>query len=68
MVKSLTAARSRDNVFSRREVEGMIADNKLIIIVDDKVLKLDGWIKFHPGGDMAIKHMIGKDATDEVNA
>lgn len=61
-------ARSRDNVLSRREVEDMIADNKLIIIVDSKVLKLDSWIKFHPGGDIAIKHMIGRDATDEVNA
>lgn len=46
----------------------MIADNKSIIIVDGKVLRLDGWIKFHPGGSLAIKHMIGKDATDEVNA
>ena len=46
----------------------MIAEDKLIIIVDDKVLRLDTWIKFHPGGDMAIKHMVGKDATDEVNA
>lgn len=61
-------ARSRDNVLSRREVEAMIADNKVIIIVDSKVLRLDSWIKFHPGGDIAIKHMIGRDATDEVNA
>jgi delta8-fatty-acid desaturase len=59
---------ARDKVLSRREVEGMIAEDKLIIIVDDKVLRLDTWIKFHPGGDMAIKHMVGKDATDEVNA
>ncbi|CAG8920943.1 unnamed protein product [Penicillium salamii] len=68
MAKTFTPTRSKDNVFSRREIEGMIAEGKLIIIVDDKVLRLDGWIKFHPGGDMAIKHMIGKDATDEVNA
>lgn len=68
MAQTVTPRRSKDTVFSRREVEGMIAENKLIIIVDGKVLKLDGWIKFHPGGDMAIKHMIGKDATDEVNA
>lgn len=46
----------------------MISENKLIIIVDNKVLRLDDWVKFHPGGDMAIKHMVGKDATDEVNA
>jgi delta8-fatty-acid desaturase len=60
--------KARDKVLSRREVEGMIAEDKLIIIVDNKVLRLDSWIKFHPGGDMAIKHMVGKDATDEVNA
>ena len=63
-----TPVRARDNVFSRREIEGMLADGKLIIIVDGNVLRLDSWIKYHPGGDMAIKHMIGKDATDEVNA
>ncbi|CAG7996489.1 unnamed protein product [Penicillium olsonii] len=68
MGKTYTPVRSKDNVFSRREIEGMIAEGKLIIIVDDRVLRIDGWIKYHPGGDMAIKHMIGKDATDEVNA
>ncbi|KAJ5312417.1 hypothetical protein N7508_003247 [Penicillium antarcticum] len=63
-----TREKARDMVLSRREVEGMIAEDKLIIIVDNKVLRLDAWIKYHPGGDMAIKHMVGKDATDEVNA
>jgi sphingolipid 8-(E)-desaturase len=58
----------KDNVLSRRVIEGMIADGKYIIILDRKVLRLDAWIKFHPGGDMAIKHMVGKDATDEVAA
>jgi cytochrome b involved in lipid metabolism len=32
------------------------------------VLKVDAWIKFHPGGDKSIKHMVGRDATDEINA
>lgn len=64
----LTKPSARDNVLSRRDIEGMIADGKYIIILDRKVLKLDAWIKFHPGGDMAIKHMVGKSATDEVNA
>ncbi|KAJ5777649.1 hypothetical protein N7520_000895 [Penicillium odoratum] len=63
-----TLSRARDNVLSRREIEGMIAEDKIIIIVDNKVLKLDAWIKYHPGGDLAIRHMVGKDATDEVNA
>jgi cytochrome b involved in lipid metabolism len=55
-------------LLSRREVEGLIANGKAIIIVDQKVLKVDPWMKYHPGGQGAIRHMIGKDATDEVNA
>lgn len=57
-----------ETVYSRRQVEGLIADGRTIIIVDDKVLKVDAWLKFHPGGDKAIQHMVGRDATDEVNA
>ena len=59
---------SKRHVLSRAEIEGLISEDKLIIIVDNKVLRLDDWVKFHPGGDTAIKHMVGKDATDEVNA
>jgi len=57
-----------DTVFTRRQVEGMIADGHKIIIVDGKVLKVDPWLRYHPGGDKAIMHMVGRDATDEVNA
>jgi delta8-fatty-acid desaturase len=68
MKNSLISARVKDNILSRREIEGMIADGRFITIVDGKVLKVDSWIKFHPGGDKAIRHMVGRDATDEVNA
>ena len=46
----------------------MIADGKTIVIVNNRVLRVDSWLKFHPGGDMAILHMVGRDATDEVTA
>ncbi|KAI9757051.1 MAG: hypothetical protein M4579_003620 [Chaenotheca gracillima] len=65
---SARAALRKETLMSRRQVEGMIADGRTIVIVDNKVLKLDAWIRFHPGGDLAIKHMVGRDATDEVNA
>lgn len=65
-------ARRRSNTaektISRHEIEAQIAEGRHIIIVDGKVLKVDAWIPFHPGGDKAIKHMVGRDATDEVNA
>ena len=58
----------KEAILSRRDVEGLIADGRTIIIVDGKVLKVDAWLAFHPGGDKAIQHMVGRDATDEVNA
>jgi delta8-fatty-acid desaturase len=55
-------------VFSRRQIEGLIADGRKIIILDGQVLKADAWLRFHPGGDKAILHMVGRDGTDEVRA
>lgn len=66
MFTTKTRART-ETVFSRRQVEGLIADGRSIIILDQRVLKVDSWLKYHPGGDKAIMHMVGRDATDEVN-
>ncbi|KAI1370291.1 fatty acid desaturase [Hypoxylon crocopeplum] len=55
-------------LLSRREIEGLIADGRSIFIVDQYVLKADPWLQYHPGGDKAILHMVGRDATDEVTA
>ncbi|KFH42904.1 Delta(8)-fatty-acid desaturase-like protein [Hapsidospora chrysogenum ATCC 11550] len=55
-------------LMSRGDVEAMIADGRKLLILDQHVLKVDGWLKYHPGGDKAILHMIGKDATDEITA
>lgn len=58
----------RNAILSRREIEGLIASGNHIIIYEGKVLKVDVWLRFHPGGEKAIKHMVGRDATDEINA
>lgn len=58
----------RDTLLTRSQVEGLIAEGKHVIIVNNKVLLVDAWLKYHPGGDKAIKHMVGRDATDEVAA
>ena len=59
-------AQRKSRVYTRREIEGLIAAGRSIVIVDQKVLKVDVWLPYHPGGDKAIRHMIGRDATDEV--
>ena len=53
---------------SRDDVGSMIASGKKIVIVDGYALKVDAWLKYHPGGDIAILHLVGRDATDEVDA
>lgn len=58
----------KDAILTRPDIEALIADGRTIIILDGKVLKVDAWLRFHPGGDKAIMHMVGRDATDEVNA
>lgn len=53
-------------LMSRRQIEALIAEGRSIFIVDQYVLKVDAWIKYHPGGGKSIAHMVGRDATDEV--
>lgn len=57
-----------ETILSHEDVEALIAAGKKIIIVDGEALKVDAWLPYHPGGDKAILHMVGRDATDEVNA
>lgn len=58
----------KDTILTRRYIEGLIAEGKHVIVFETRVLKVDAFLKFHPGGEKAIKHMVGRDATDEINA
>lgn len=58
----------RDQILSHRVVEGLIAQGHIIVIFEDFVLRLDSWLEHHPGGKLAIQHMVGHDATDEIIA
>ena len=58
----------QSRVWSRGEIEGQIAEGRRIIILDGMVIKADAWLPYHPGGDKAILHMVGRDGTDEIRA
>jgi delta8-fatty-acid desaturase len=61
-------ARAKDVIMSSHQIEGLIADGNYIFIINNKVIKADAWLKYHPGGQKVIQHMVGRDATDEVTA
>ncbi|KAF2626501.1 fatty acid/sphingolipid desaturase [Macroventuria anomochaeta] len=44
-----------------------IAQGELIVVYEGCALQLGAWIDRHPGGRLAILHMVGRDATDEIN-
>jgi delta8-fatty-acid desaturase len=55
-------------VLSRRAIEDHIARGHNIVILNGDVLNCNAWMPYHPGGDQAIRHMVGRDATDEITA
>ncbi|KAJ2647499.1 hypothetical protein IWW40_004635 [Coemansia sp. RSA 1250] len=43
-----------------------IAAGEYLVVIDGLVCKLNGFVNKHPGGPLALLHMVGHDATDEV--
>jgi delta8-fatty-acid desaturase len=56
-------------IYTRRQIENLIAAGQTIIIFQNNVLRLNnGWKERHPGGKLVLDHMIGRDATAEIDA
>jgi delta8-fatty-acid desaturase len=58
---------SRHQIISPEEIKRRVAEGEPVVIYDGYVLHLGEWIEYHPGGRLAILHMVGRDATDEIN-
>ncbi|KAJ2822179.1 hypothetical protein IWW50_004320, partial [Coemansia erecta] len=43
-----------------------IGAGEYLVVIDGLVCKLNGFVDRHPGGPLAVLHMVGHDATDEV--
>ncbi|KAH7175151.1 fatty acid desaturase [Fusarium flagelliforme] len=55
-------------VMRPEEIYQLIDDGDAIVILDRRVLKLNSWLQYHPGGDKCILHMVGRDASDQIVA
>ncbi|PYH48078.1 fatty acid desaturase [Aspergillus saccharolyticus JOP 1030-1] len=65
MGTSSNASSGKEQIFSVQQIEDLIVKGQAIVIIDQKVLRVDAWLPYHPGGYKPIQHFIGKDATDE---
>ncbi|KAG0032131.1 hypothetical protein BGZ81_011620 [Podila clonocystis] len=59
---------TKRNIINKSQLDARCKAGEILIVVNHKVYKLDKWIKHHPGGQLAIRHCIGRDCTDEVKA
>jgi len=57
----------RAQIISAEAIRRGIEQGQTIVIHEGYVLRLDSWLNKHPGGRLAILHMVGRDATDEIN-
>ncbi|KAI9004586.1 fatty acid desaturase-domain-containing protein [Gaertneriomyces semiglobifer] len=55
-------------ILTRADIDERGEKGDVLVIIDHKVYDLTKFLKVHPGGDLAILHMKGKDATDAVLA
>lgn len=53
---------------SRCRLAELISQGQTLVLHRRRVYKLDSWLKTHPGGDLAILHFVGRDATCEIEA
>lgn len=53
---------------TRTQLAQRIAEGETLVVHRQRVYKLDSWLARHPGGELAILHFVGRDATDEIEA
>lgn len=58
---------TQPNFVSAQEIERLVAQGEPVVIHEGYALNISKWIDNHPGGRLAILHMVGRDATDEIN-
>ncbi|KAH8120187.1 delta 8-sphingoloid desaturase protein [Phellopilus nigrolimitatus] len=55
--------------WSRDEIAARILAGEYLFIYHSRVVRVTpAWLARHPGGELAILHFVGRDATDEVDA
>jgi delta8-fatty-acid desaturase len=51
--------RKPKNMITRLAIQKRVANGETLVIIHNKVYNLTKWMSYHPGGELAIKHMAG---------
>lgn len=65
--KDFTPA-TKNVTYTLQDVHAGIASGQQLLMFRDKVYNVSNFMKKHPGGELCMFHLIGKDATDHMTA
>ncbi|KAJ3319673.1 hypothetical protein HDV06_006166 [Boothiomyces sp. JEL0866] len=51
---------------SKATIQERVDKGETLIIIHNKVYNMTKWLPYHPGGELALQHMAGRDATDAM--
>jgi len=51
------------STMTQEDFNELVADGHMLVILDELVLDVGGWISRHPGGRFVIKQNIGRDVS-----
>lgn len=64
-----SSAHRESRTWTRDEIAARILDGDNIVIYRGRIIRIPAaWLAAHPGGELAIQHFVGRDASDEVDA
>ncbi|KAL1918956.1 uncharacterized protein VTP21DRAFT_2337 [Calcarisporiella thermophila] len=53
-------------LFTKTRIQELVQKGDVLIIYRGNVYRLNHWLSKHPGGDLVIRHLNGRDATDQM--
>ncbi|KAI9301604.1 fatty acid desaturase-domain-containing protein [Cunninghamella echinulata] len=58
----------KPNIITSQVFTSRVEQGEALFIFENKVYKVDGFFARHPGGELALRHGIGHDVTDEIRS
>ncbi|KAI8084594.1 fatty acid desaturase-domain-containing protein [Halteromyces radiatus] len=66
--ETTTCTQDATGMITQELFQARVKKGEALFIFDDKVYKVDTFAARHPGGELAIRHGIGRDVTDEIRS
>ncbi|KAI8364751.1 delta-6 fatty acid desaturase [Radiomyces spectabilis] len=55
-------------IVTEEDLQARLKQGQAVFVFENKVYKVNHFLDKHPGGDLAIRHVLGRDVTDEIRS